>query len=154
VDLRGQAVLRIDPGLAGDPVWLRLTLLDRLVTAQTLLPARVKHLVRQGYQAADPAHAAGAAVDLGLCTSDGRLVDLGNDELAGASRRVGLVNHPTGSRHWSYGDSYQRTRPGPPPPAMAVSGLTPDLLGIYFGRQMVGPFSPIALQSREQMTAP
>jgi len=119
VDLREQAVLRIDPGLAGDFVWVRLSLLDRLVTAQTLLPARVKLLVRQGYRAANPAHAAGAAVDLGLCTRDGGLVDSGDDwgehdwgELVTALQKVGLVNHPTEWRHWSYGDSYWAYKTG------------------------------------------
>lgn len=81
VDLRDHEALR-----AAGMICLRLSLVDRLVTAQTLLPARVKLLVCQGYRATDPAHAAGAAVDLAF--------------------------HPTESRHWSYGDPYWAHKTG------------------------------------------
>ena len=109
VDLRDHEALR-----AAGTVCVRLSLVDRLVTAQTLLPARVKLLVCQGYRATDPAHAAGAAVDLGLCTIDGEPVEARHDwgEMVRALQMVGLVNHPTESRHWSYGDLYWAHKTG------------------------------------------
>jgi D-alanyl-D-alanine dipeptidase len=95
-------------------ILVRLSLVDRLVTAQTLLPARIRLLVHQGYRAADPAHAAGAAVDLGLCTVDGARSETPPDwdDLVHALRIVGLVNHPTQLRHWSYGDRYWAHKTG------------------------------------------
>ncbi|HZM77631.1 MAG TPA: hypothetical protein VFC19_18080 [Candidatus Limnocylindrales bacterium] len=109
VNLGGQEAVR-----AVDVVYVRLSLVDRLVTAQTLLPARVKLLVRQGYRANEPAHAAGAAVDLGLCTIDGDPLETGHDwrDLVLALQTVGLVNHPTEPRHWSYGDPYWAFKTG------------------------------------------
>lgn len=109
IDLSEQEALRIV-----DAVCVRLSVLDRLVTAQTLLPARVKLLVCQGYRAGVPEHAAGAAVDLGLCTNDGEPVEDGHDwgELVRALHTVGLVNHPVEWRHWSYGDPYWAFKTG------------------------------------------
>lgn len=79
-------------------------------------------------------HVAGAAVDLTVCTRDGREVDMGSPEAAtpeesdgacctdarglsaharenraamgAALRSVGMVNYPTEWWHWSYGDRY------------------------------------------------
>jgi zinc D-Ala-D-Ala dipeptidase len=79
-------------------------------------------------------HSAGAAVDLTLCTDDGRELDLGTrvnatpeeseglcytdppgldgrarhsrGVLAAALHSVGFVNYPTEWWHWSYGDRY------------------------------------------------
>jgi len=109
VDLSEQEALR-----AVERVRVRVSLVDRLVTAQTLLPARLKLLVCQGYRAADPAHAAGGAVDLGLCTIDGELVGIRDAwaDLMRALQMVGLVNHPTEARHWSYGDRYWAYKTG------------------------------------------
>lgn len=116
VDLREQDVLRIHPQAPAGPVFVRWALLDRLITAQTLLPARIKLLVRQGFRARDPAHSAGGAVDLGLCTSDGAEVDPSPhwNDLAKSLRAVGLVDHPKQPRHWSYGDRYWAHRTGAP----------------------------------------
>jgi len=62
----------------------------------------------------DPAHGAGAAVDLRLCAVDGTILDdpSGWAELVRALLAVGLVNHPTESRHWSYGDPYWAYKTG------------------------------------------
>jgi D-alanyl-D-alanine dipeptidase len=83
-------------------------------------------------------HSAGAAVDLTLCTDDGRELDLGTrvnatpeesegmcytdppgldgrarhsrGVLAAALHSVGFVNYPTEWWHWSYGDRYWAIR--------------------------------------------
>lgn len=109
VDLSEQEALR-----AMRSVCVRRSLVDRLVTAQTLLPARLKLLVCQGYRPADPAHVAGGAVDLGLCTIDGEPVRASDGwaDLVRALQMVGLVNHPTEARHWSYGDRYWAFKTG------------------------------------------
>ncbi|MFG2642565.1 M15 family metallopeptidase [Streptomyces sp. NPDC048370] len=129
VDLRGVAVLR----LGRRPARLRLGVVDRLVTAQTLLPAGLRLLVIQGHLPGPPdgPHATGAAVDLTLCTVEGaplwtgsapgdarspfrRLSAPGLDPVAAETRRhlgnamtgAGLVNYPAAWWHWSYGDPY------------------------------------------------
>jgi len=87
-------------------------------------------------------HSAGAAVDVTLCTADGRELDLGTrvnaspEEsggkcytdhpdveaaaaanravLGGALRAAGFVNYPTEWWHWSYGDRYWAMATGVP----------------------------------------
>ena len=87
-------------------------------------------------------HSAGAAVDLTLCTADGRELDLGTrvnatpeesggrcytaspdvdaaaqdtrEVLGAALRAVGLVNYPTEWWHWSFGDRYWAITTGAP----------------------------------------
>lgn len=94
-------------------------------------------------------HSAGAAVDLTLCTDDGREVDFGtrvnaNPEesngacytdhpsisetargnravLGAALRSAGFVNYPTEWWHWSYGDRYWAMVTGAP---TAIYGMT------------------------------
>jgi zinc D-Ala-D-Ala dipeptidase len=101
---------------AADAQWLRMAA-SRYVSPPELAP-----------------HTAGAAVDLTLCTDDGRELDLGTrvnaspeesdgrcyldspgldgatrhrrGVLAAALRSAGFVNYPTEWWHWSYGDRY------------------------------------------------
>ncbi|WP_434453215.1 M15 family metallopeptidase [Lentzea sp. E54] len=88
-DLRTVAALRLDSRLADEEglyARLRIGVVDRLVTAQTLLPAGLRLLIVEGYR--PPAesseelrtrspHVTGAAVDLSLCTMDEVELDLG-----------------------------------------------------------------------------
>ncbi|MFD4672613.1 M15 family metallopeptidase [Lentzea sp. NPDC058450] len=93
VDLRTVAALRLDGRFADDEgryAQLRIGVVDRLVTAQTLLPQGFRLLVVEGYRpltlprSFEPAasgfgspHVAGAAVDVTLCTVDEVELDLG-----------------------------------------------------------------------------
>ena len=173
-----RSALRADARLA-DPAGayarLRVGVLDRLVTAQTLLPPDLRLLVVEGYRppalqaryfhahidrlrvrlpdadaptlhrmasryVAPPEvapHVAGAAVDVTLCTVDGKELWLGtevNDTdttachtdaegiapeararrsvLSSAMGAVGFVNYPSEWWHWSYGDRYWACRTG------------------------------------------
>ncbi|MFD5825952.1 M15 family metallopeptidase [Lentzea sp. NPDC060358] len=134
VDLRTVAALRVDDRLAGEEglhARLRIGVVDRLVTAQTLLPVELRLLVVEGHRPGRTPHACGAAVDVSLCTVDADEVDLGTavhdastslsrtddpavtgearsnrDFLASALRGAGLVNYPRAWWHWSYGDRY------------------------------------------------
>ncbi|MDI1464771.1 hypothetical protein QEZ54_27750 [Catellatospora sp. KI3] len=82
VDIRGSIALRLHDSLlsGGGPVLLRAGLVDRLVTAQTLLPASLRLLVVlplwQPTEAPVPAwpvdHRSGHSVDMTLCTAGGR----------------------------------------------------------------------------------
>ncbi|MFC8276353.1 M15 family metallopeptidase [Streptomyces sp. NPDC057271] len=128
--------LRLDRQPAGPedaPARLRLGVVDRLVMAQTLLPAGLRLLVIRGHQAdpADAPHASGAAADLTLCTVEGAALWMGSapldtrsprrhtaapdvDPVAAENRRhlrnamtrAGFINYPAAWWHWSYGDGY------------------------------------------------
>ncbi|MEJ2857571.1 MULTISPECIES: hypothetical protein [unclassified Saccharothrix] len=116
-DLGRVEALRVAPWRS-DPVRLRVSVLDRLVLAQTLLPRELRFLVLRGYGPV-ALHVSGAAVDLTLCSVDGSELWMGT-EVEGSTdevrerRRVltaaltgaGLVNYPAGWWHWSYGDRY------------------------------------------------
>ncbi|MFD3662335.1 M15 family metallopeptidase [Streptomyces sp. NPDC058659] len=137
IDLREVDALRLDRRPAGRrddaPVRLRLGVVDRLVTAQTLLPAGLRLYVARGHHPEPPEspHATGAAVDLTLCTAEGVPLWVGSDprgarsphrtvevsapdpvaaENRGHLRRAmtvaGFINYPAVWRHWSYGDRY------------------------------------------------
>ncbi|WP_086844646.1 M15 family metallopeptidase [Amycolatopsis kentuckyensis] len=124
VDVRTSAPLR-----AAGPTYLRYGLVDRLVTAQSLLPRDVRLLIVDGYRPPASAiaealaaaeHPTGGAVDLTLSEVDevGRpLPACGSgpvpppDErtgalLASALVAAGLVNYPARWWHWSYGDRF------------------------------------------------
>ncbi|MBT2443933.1 dipeptidase [Streptomyces sp. ISL-36] len=136
VDLREVGVLRLGrrPACPGEaPARLRLGVVDRLVTAQTLLPAGLRLLMIQGYRPDPPEapHATGAAADLTLCTVEGAPLWMGSapqdtrsphrhttapgpDPVAAENRRslsmamttAGFVNYHAAWWHWSYGDRY------------------------------------------------
>ncbi|WP_439379492.1 hypothetical protein [Amycolatopsis lexingtonensis] len=117
------------------PTWLRHGLVDRLVTAQSLLPRDVRLLIVDGYRttcrhpacapgcAIPPAvapHPTGGAVDLTLSGADDEALPLpaccaGPNPppdaktgrlLAEALVTAGLVNYPARWWHWSYGDRF------------------------------------------------
>jgi len=123
VDLRAVLPLQVDPDRTGAvPVQVRSGVVDRLVTAQSLLPRGIRLLVVEGYPppvadrtggrrsctAGSVAHRSGAAVDLMLCDDDLRPPpDPVRDRLlASALGATGLVNSPEHWWHWSYGDRY------------------------------------------------
>ncbi|HEX6684682.1 MAG TPA: M15 family metallopeptidase [Candidatus Limnocylindrales bacterium] len=172
IDLRSVRALRVDPRLAdpaGHYALLRRGVTDRLVTAQTVLPAPIGLLIIEGYRPPElqaryfservaalraqypqagsqwlrreagryvsppevAPHAAGAAVDLTLCTTDGHELWMGTEvndasrparhtyhpdldddatnnraTLIAALTAVGMVNYPIEWWHWSYGDRY------------------------------------------------
>jgi zinc D-Ala-D-Ala dipeptidase len=99
VDVRKVSVLRLDPRLADlSPVGvhLRATVVDQLVTAQSLLPRDIRLLILGGYRPPglepagshctqpDPeAHLSGGAVDLSLCTEGGTELPMGTTPHAG-----------------------------------------------------------------------
>jgi D-alanyl-D-alanine dipeptidase len=148
VDLAGVASLRLAGHPAGPDVRLRATVVDRLVTAQSLMPRSWRLLVIQGYlppSSIRPGvtdgtvlHVTGGAVDLSLCTRFGAAVPMGGfvatddevDRVAAANRRIlsesltsaGLFDLPDGWWHWSYGDAYWCRRAGAP---AAVYGPVP-----------------------------
>ncbi|MFI6099818.1 hypothetical protein ACIA8G_30040 [Lentzea sp. NPDC051213] len=103
VDLRAIDALRVQPGPAA--VLVRVGVVDRLITAQTLLPPELRLLI--GRPACPPGslpHLTGEAVDLSLCRVDGSepLVSAASHrlllgEVLGA---VDLVTH-TEWWHWS-----------------------------------------------------
>lgn len=130
VDVRTSAPLWV----AG-PTWLRHGLVDRLVTAQSLLPRDVRLLIVDGYRttcrhpacapgcAIPPAvapHPTGGAVDLTLSGADDAVLPLPaccagpipppdaktGRLLAEALVAAGLVNYPARWWHWSYGDRF------------------------------------------------
>lgn len=124
VDVRTSAPLR-----AAGPAYLRYGLVDRLVTAQSLLPRDVRLLIVAGHHppscaiaevmAAAP-HPTGGAVDLTLSEVDGvvrplpaccsgpvpRPDERTGELLASALVAAGLVNYPARWWHWSYGDRF------------------------------------------------
>jgi len=135
VDVRTIEALRIDSRRAdpaGHYVHIRLGVVDRLVAAQTRLPAGTHLLIVEGYRpGAIAPHNTGAAVALTLGTVEGFELWMGtavndiatpachtdsdridpearvNRELLGtAMRSGGFVNHPTEWWDWSYGDRY------------------------------------------------
>ncbi|MEE1929240.1 dipeptidase [Streptomyces sp. TRM 70351] len=79
VDLRAVRALRLTGRLASSaPALLRLGVVDRLVTAQTMLPVGLRLLVLDAYRPAPAGarpgcsgHETGAAADLTLCMTDG-----------------------------------------------------------------------------------
>ncbi|HEX7307808.1 M15 family metallopeptidase [Lentzea sp.] len=98
VDLRTVAALRLDGRLADEEglyARLRIGVVDRLVTAQTLLPVELRLLIVEGYRPTSlcgtppevAPHVAGAAVDLSLCTVDEIELDLGTAVHDTASER-------------------------------------------------------------------
>jgi zinc D-Ala-D-Ala dipeptidase len=135
IDLRAIKPICLDSHLAntaGTFSYLRITVADRLVTAQTLIPRGLRLLIIAGYlppttHTASPAyqaHLTGGAVDLTLCADNGRKLDLTattvpthpatSDQadtqyrniLRNALTITGFVNYPTMWWHWSYGDRY------------------------------------------------
>ncbi|MFD9697485.1 M15 family metallopeptidase [Lentzea sp. NPDC059081] len=134
VDLRTVAALRLDDRRADDVglyARLRIGVVDRLVTAQTLLPPGLRLLVVEGYRPGSSSHVTGGAVDLSLCTVDADELDLGTvfdaaeprdreealrnrDFLAAALEGAGLVGYPGAWWHWSYGDRYWAHLTGSP----------------------------------------
>jgi D-alanyl-D-alanine dipeptidase len=117
VDVRTVAALRVAPGLTGVAdarVPLRTTVIDRLVTAQSLLPRSMRLMIIAGYRDAtsdwpcDPPplnpHLTGAAVDLSLCSETGTplaiagAVPPGLDQLRGAPDPV-AYRGPEGNLH-------------------------------------------------------
>ena len=131
VDVRRSAPLR-----AAGPAYLRHGLVDRLVTAQSLLPRDVRLLIVDGYRPperpcphpacaideAGPAapHPTGGAVDLTLSEADEVALPLPacctgpipppeeriGQLLASALVAAGLVGYPARWWHWSYGDRF------------------------------------------------
>ena len=129
VDVRASSPLRV----AG-VVLLRRGLVDRLVTAQSLLPRAVRLILVDGHRAralppsvpsraAESAHRTGGAVDLALFDESSPEHDasplpacgtgpvpLPPEEiralLTSALSSAGLVNHPGRWWHWSYGDRF------------------------------------------------
>jgi D-alanyl-D-alanine dipeptidase len=99
VDVRKVSVLRLAPRLADvSPVGvhLRATVVDQLVTAQSLLPRDIRLLILGGYRPPglklaerhcalpDPdAHLSGGAADLSLCTEGGIELSMGSAPHAG-----------------------------------------------------------------------
>ena len=108
VDLRTVEALLLASPSAATPV--RIGVLDRLITAQTLLPAGLR--LRIGGYACVP-HAEGAAADVTLSTVDGRVVGVAR-LLGDALRTAGMVNHPLRPWHWSYGDRHWAVVTGAP----------------------------------------
>jgi D-alanyl-D-alanine dipeptidase len=131
VDLGEAAPLLVAAAAAGTPgVYLRSGVVDRLVIAQSLLPRELRLLILAGHlpaarTATDPGavacwnarpatlppHLTGGAVDLTLVGpgSPGPLQPLNNERyrlLSAALRGSGLVEHPTATCHWSYGDQF------------------------------------------------
>lgn len=131
VDLRAVSTLRLGGRFtASAPVLLRLSVVDRLVTAQTMLPEGLRLLVLDAYRPARSTaglgcagHESGAAADLMLCTVDGAelrphpagfkaVPATPLDPVAVETHRVlkealsfaGLSNYPDTWWHWSYGD--------------------------------------------------
>jgi D-alanyl-D-alanine dipeptidase len=111
-------------------VSLRSGVVDRLVTAQSLLPRELRLLVLAGYRTGDreaaaglgcrhprsvdlPPHLTGGAVDLTVVGPSGAVpalppaLDPGRHALLHAALRgCGLIAHPSQWWHWSYGDQY------------------------------------------------
>ncbi|MFI5593375.1 M15 family metallopeptidase [Amycolatopsis sp. NPDC051758] len=147
VDVRASAPLSV----AGPPVHLRYGVVERLVTAQSLLPRTVRLLIVDGHRPATrptvAPHPTGGAVDITL--SDRHAVDPAaatlptcctgivpppadrtRQMLTSALTAVGLVAYPTRWWHWSYGDRYwafvtqaAHSRYGPlPDPGATVTG--------------------------------
>jgi D-alanyl-D-alanine dipeptidase len=129
VRMESVASLRV-AARSGPATLLRVTVIDRLVTAQSLLPRGLRLLILEGYRqlAAEPGaaqcaglHATGGAVDLTLCTESGAAVPIdgpGTGEppnrliLDRALTAAGLVNLPAARWHWCYGDVYWCYRTG------------------------------------------
>jgi D-alanyl-D-alanine dipeptidase len=129
----GEALVdvRSAPLRVAGPAYLRYGLVDRLVTAQSLLPRDVRLLVVDGYRPPCPdpagptpfpaaAHPTGGAVDLTLSEVDDAVRPLPAcctgpvpppgertaQLLASALFAAGLVNYPARWWHWSYGDRF------------------------------------------------
>jgi D-alanyl-D-alanine dipeptidase len=129
IDLRTVPSLTVADALLTKPPgpFLRVTVVDRLVTAQSLLPRDLRVLVIGGHQVSGETawcrlesaltpHNTGAAADLTLCDEFG--AELSSDSPAdrrafsAALTSAGLVKAPTGWWHWSYGDLYWCYRTG------------------------------------------
>ena len=126
VDLSTVPALQVDPGRAasdGVPVQVRSGVVDRLVTAQSLLPRGLRLLVLVGYPPAGApstaalrptcicvprVHLSGAAIDVAMYEEDPyRPREAVRDpRLSDVLLAAGLVNAPTHWWHWSYGDQY------------------------------------------------
>ncbi|MFJ7213424.1 hypothetical protein [Amycolatopsis sp. NPDC098790] len=124
----GEALVdvRSAPLRVAGPTYLRYGLVDRLVTAQSLLPRDVRLLVVDGYRPPGgtpfpaAAHPTGGAVDVTVSEVDDALRPLpacctgavappGERTarlLASALVAAGLVNYPAHWWHWSYGDPF------------------------------------------------
>lgn len=114
VDLRDvPALLITGPG----PVLLRLGVVDRLVTAQTMLPEGLRLLVLGGYGTGAglrcAGHETGAAADLTLCRADGVELWPGAADPVAVEQRhtlskalsvAGLSTYAQAWWHWSHGD--------------------------------------------------
>lgn len=114
VDLRDVPALRTaTPG----SVLLRLGVVDRLVTAQTMLPEGLRLLVLGAHRPSPglrcTGHETGAAADLTLCRADGVELWPGATDPVAAEQRhtlsealsvAGLSNYPAAWWHWSHGD--------------------------------------------------
>jgi zinc D-Ala-D-Ala dipeptidase len=87
VDLRELGLFRIDPRRAVRHTQLRAGVIDRLASAQTLLPRGFRLLIVEGLSDL-PSHVTGAAVDLTLCQADGRELSLGTPV------RPSIVDYP------------------------------------------------------------
>ncbi|WP_238176680.1 M15 family metallopeptidase [Kribbella albertanoniae] len=136
--MRTLAVLRLDERRAdaeGAYAYLRRSVADRLIVAQTLLPRGLRLLIVEGYRPQDcrricfdeycdavAPHVAGAAIDLTLATISGQELPLGSfgvdpvdvseevsrnrNILSAALGAVNLVSGPTEWWHWSFGDRH------------------------------------------------
>jgi zinc D-Ala-D-Ala dipeptidase len=134
VDVRKVGVLQLAPRLVG-AVRLRVTVVDQLVTAQSLLSRDIRLLVLCGHHAAGPdvaerscayLHVTGGAADVSLCTDDGRELTMATSNrraLHQALSAVGMVSPPDLWWHWSYGDPYWCARTGA---AFACYGPIPE----------------------------
>jgi D-alanyl-D-alanine dipeptidase len=106
--------------VATSPTYRRLGVVERLVTAQSLLPRTARLLITEGYTRTDPApaavapHPTGGAVDLTLLDAAAATCTAATPPppestrqlLAAALTAAGLVNFPTQWWHWSYGDRF------------------------------------------------
>jgi zinc D-Ala-D-Ala dipeptidase len=141
VDIGLTPALRVLPRAGGDHLRIRSAVVDRLITAQTLLPRGTHLLIIKGHgepeTGHDPdnprlrchtEHSTGAAVDVIVRQAHQATTDI--DDLSGtdllrldraarralerAMSRAGFVNPPHAWWHWSFGDTYWSFRTGAP----------------------------------------